>query len=84
MVDYIFSKHAMHQFERRGIDKKTVDNILRSPKQIIAVEECVHVYQSLTVVCRHNYLVRIFVNICREPYLVVTGYRTSKIDKYEG
>jgi hypothetical protein len=30
----------------------------------------------------HIFLIRIFVNVLKEPNLVVTAYRTSKIDKY--
>jgi len=28
-------------------------------------------------------LLRIFVNTCKEPNLIITAYKTSKIDKYE-
>jgi len=28
-------------------------------------------------------LYRIFVNVCKTPALIITGYRTSKIEKYE-
>jgi hypothetical protein len=30
-----------------------------------------------------KYLYRVFVNICKQPDLVITAYKTSKIEKYE-
>ena len=28
------------------------------------------------------YLLRVFVNTCKEPWLIITVYKTSKIEKY--
>lgn len=82
MMDYEYSKHAIIQFKRRGIDRSVVDEIIKCPQQIVEVEACVHVYQSIMEFDGDNYLVRIFVNICKAPCLVITGYRTLKTDKY--
>ena len=81
MIDYVISNHAKSQFERRGIAKELVERIIDNPQQIIEAYTCVHVYQSLINEHEYNYLVRTFVNKCKEPCVVITGYRTSKIDK---
>lgn len=69
---------------RREINEKEVAKILSDPEQVELVREGRVVYQSRI---QHGdpskpYLLRIFVDIDRDPPEVVTVYLTSKISKY--
>jgi hypothetical protein len=68
--------------ERRGIDEAIVRRILAAPEQREAVRPGRDVLQSRIEVDGTTYLVRVVVDIDRQPAEVVTAYRTSKIDKY--
>lgn len=76
-MNFEFSKHALGQMELRGIAKDVVKKILAHPEQI-RDEDGNKVYQSTV----NNYLIRIFVNEKKNPKLIITVYKTSKIRKY--
>ena len=65
----------------RNIKIDDAVNIYNNPNQIIIGNE-VSVYQSIVIEKDGNYLIRIFVNHEKEPNLVITAYKTSKISKY--
>lgn len=65
--------------ELRKIPKKVVEKILTKPGQI-KDEGDKKVYQSISE--NGKYLIRIFVNDKKNPNLVITVYKTSKIRKY--
>ncbi len=69
----------------RGISKDEVSMVLQSPNQVIFDSEIseIVVYQSIFKNLQgQNYLIRVFVNRTKNPKLVVTVYKTSKILKY--
>jgi len=76
-----YSAHSLEQMALRGIDKTLTDLILLKPDQVIQ-QENLTVYQSLIKQNNKNYLIRIFVNLQKLPPLVVTVYKTSRIQKY--
>jgi hypothetical protein len=80
--EYSISPHAAIEMERRGIDEAIVRRILAAPEQREAVRPGRDVLQSRIEVDGTTYLVRVVVDIDRQPAEVVTAYRTSKIDKY--
>ena len=84
MVEIIISAHARMQMAERGIPEEMVLDIIESPQQVIPEEEDKMIYQSLRFFLEdeRDYLVRVFVNVVKIPNLVITVYRTSKIDKY--
>ncbi|MFW6222730.1 MAG: DUF4258 domain-containing protein [Bacteroidota bacterium] len=82
MNKFIISNHAKSQFKRRGLREELIEEITNNPDQIIEKESCMYIYQSLINDNGNNYLVRIFVNVCKDPKVIVTGYKTSKINKY--
>jgi len=43
----------------------------------------IDIYQKIIVEVDKPYLYRVFINTSKEPFLVVTAYKTSKIEKYE-
>jgi Domain of unknown function (DUF4258) len=68
--------------EFRTISLEVVMSILINPQQILT-EEGKKVYQSIINFGEEgDYLVRVFVNIEKDPNHVITVYRTSKITKY--
>ena len=66
----------------RGISKEIVDRIISGPAQTIEQDNLM-VFQSIIEDARESrFLIRVFVNIHKTPPLVVTVYKTSKIEKY--
>ena len=83
-MDLIFSKHALEQMFRRGIDRETVLMVVSMPDQTIADEDddAIIIYQSLIKENNQMFLLRVFVNTEKQPNVVVTLYKTTKISKY--
>jgi hypothetical protein len=82
--DYIFTEHALFEMKRRSISPDLVRQIPANPEQRAIVRQGRVVFQSKTLVEGKSYLVRVLVDIDRQPCEVVTVYRTSKIEKYWG
>jgi len=70
--------------ERRHISDVEIAQILSAPEQTEALRLGRAVYQSRVELGEpsQTYLLRVFVDIDRQPPEVVTAYRTSKIEKY--
>ena len=84
LVSAVFSEHAVQQMARRGIDEDTARATLRSPEQEGWARPGRRVFQS-----RHEepgsgkrFLLRVFLDVDRTPPVVVTVYRSSKIQRY--
>lgn len=84
ITNYVLTEHAREEMARRQISREDVANVLASPEQMEAVRQWRNVYQSRIVAGKppRKYMLRVFVDVDREPPEVVTAYRTSKIDKY--
>ena len=67
---------------RRGIAEEVVREVLREPEQRQTLRPGRDVVQSQIELGAKRYLVRVFVDVSRDPPEVVTVYRTSKIGKY--
>ena len=83
-MDFIISKHAQEQMVRRGISYETVLSVVSQPDQTVADDEdpTVVIYQSLVKENGQMFLMRVFVNRVKQPNIVVTLYKTTKISKY--
>jgi hypothetical protein len=68
---------------RRGISRNRVESVMASPDKILHQGDCIKVFQKIAITDKRTYLYRVFVNNCKEPALVITVYKTSKIEKYE-
>ena len=81
---YVLSDHARWEMGRRGITESDVNKILRGPEQCEMVRPGRYVYQSREILGLppKTYLLRVFVDVDRDPPQVVTVYRTSKVEKY--
>ncbi len=84
MAEIQISKHAREQMKKRGISEEMVFDIVQSPDQEISEDSDKQIYQSIKYFekDKKEFLVRVFVNIIKPPNLVITVYRTTKIEKY--
>ncbi len=80
--DFILTDHARFEMARRQVSEKDVARVLAAPEYTELVRAGRVVYQSRAADGDKIYLLRVFVDIDREPPKVVTVYRTSKIAKY--
>lgn len=82
--NYVITEHAAFELERRGLADEIVRQVLSGPGQQVDVRPGRIVLQSRLTLGRpaKEYLVRVFVDIDRDPAEIVTAYRTSKIAKY--
>ncbi len=82
--DYLLAPHAAFELARRGIGEEIVRRVLGAPEQRLHVRRGRDVLQSRLTLQPEGktYLIRVFVDVDREPVTVVTAYRTSKLDKY--
>lgn len=83
-VRYKLSAHAQKEIERRRIPRELVEAILEKPDQVMPERGNLKAYQSKRQIDGKMFLVRVIVDDSARPGVVVTAYRTSKIEKYEG
>jgi hypothetical protein len=81
-MKFIYSNHALEQIKRRNLSPNLISEVLNNPENIIdagnlKVFQSVFETEQLT-----RYLLRVFVNTRKIPAIVVTVYKTSKIEKY--
>jgi len=80
--EYLYSSHALEQMNLRGVSKSMVESILLKPDQHKERDDLT-IFQSIcTEDTGEPFLVRVFVNEKKVPNLIVTVYKTSKIQKY--
>ncbi|MBW4570470.1 MAG: DUF4258 domain-containing protein [Tolypothrix carrinoi HA7290-LM1] len=80
---YQISRHAQTEMERRGISLSLVESVLDNPQQIVTERDGRKVYQSQVEFGSGKvFLLRVIVADEVDPKVVITVYRTSKIDKY--
>ncbi len=83
LTDAVLSGHVLAQMARRQVSPADVRAVLSDPEAVLAVRAGRVVAQRVVVFpSGRPYLLRVFVDVDREPPEVVTAYRTSKIDKY--
>ncbi|MGH8476052.1 MAG: DUF4258 domain-containing protein [Burkholderiales bacterium] len=84
IIKYRLTDHARQEMARRQISESDIAVVLSNPEQIEPVRSGRKVYQSRLELGDppKTYLLRVFLDIDREPADVVTVYRTSKVEKY--
>jgi hypothetical protein len=81
LKNFSFSKHSLEQMELRNINRGEIENALNNPQQK-AFEDNLSIYQKIIEKNNRSYLLRVFVNELKNPPVVITVYKTSKINKY--
>jgi len=79
LSDAILTDHARQRMAARGISEDALRRVLAGPDAIIAQREGRVVVQAMLA---DNHLLRVFVDVDRQPPEVVTAYRTSQVGKY--
>jgi len=67
---------------RRQIPLALLNQVLAAPEQRLAARQGRQVLQSRIMTGGRTYLVRVFIDVDRNPATVVTVYRTSNVTKY--
>jgi hypothetical protein len=80
----VLSPHAAREIARRGLPAAEVRKAIVNPAQTVPVRTGRIALHHRYVEGGREYLLRIFVDIDRDPPVIVTLYRTSKIEKYWG
>ena len=84
-MEFRLSRHAEWEITRRGIPLALVQAAVKHPEQRLLDESGMDrwIYQSrLRFEDGKMYLLRVVVAEGEEPPVIVTAYRTSKIEKY--
>lgn len=69
--------------KRRGISEEEVSLVLRAPEQKEEQRPGRCIYQRRVTSSENKvYLLRVFVDVDRDPAEVVSAYRTSRVGKY--
>ena len=84
MAHYVIGDHARFEMKRRGLSEEVVCAVLEAPDQQIEIRPGRILMQSQVKISvpPKTYLIRVFVDVDREPQEVITVYRTSKVSKY--
>ena len=84
LQNYVLTDHACWEMQRRSISQARVAIVLTAPEQREEIRPGRCVYQSRLTFGEPPkvYLVRVFVDIDRNPPEVVTVCRTSKVQRY--
>jgi len=84
LTSAILSEHALPQVVARGLDSGNVFHGLQNPESVrevragrIVAQAVLDEYSSAP-----GFMLRVFVDVDRNPPEVITIYRTSKIKKY--
>lgn len=80
--NYIISRHAKFELSRRSISEEVIHSVLRNPEQRYDLRSGRVMVQSRMIMENKTYLIRVFVDVNCHPAIVVTAYRTSKVEKY--
>ena len=81
-MSFKISNHAREEITRRGLDLAEVESVLAAPGQIVQEHGGIVCYQSPVTHDGKEYLLRVMVNEAIDPMVVVTIYKTSKLNKY--
>jgi len=83
-MNFVLSRHAEEQLLRRSLNRKIVESVLLNPEQILEDDNDadIIIYQSIVKEEGKLFLYRVFVNTNLFPNVIVTLYRTTKIEKY--
>jgi len=76
------SPHAATELTRRGFPASELQAALAEPEQVLPVRQGRVVLHRRYSHRGRIYLLRVFVDVDVTPAVVVTWYRTSKIEKY--
>ena len=74
--------HAERQLVERGLSKDSVLEVLVTPGQVIQQEAGISVFQQRYAEGGKEYLIRVAARLEGSTWVVLTAYKTSKVQKY--
>jgi Domain of unknown function (DUF4258) len=83
-VRYRLSTHAEEEVKRRKIPLALLEATLERPGQVVSERGHLKAYQSKCDIDGKMFLLRVVVDDSADPAVVVTAYRTTRIEKYWG
>jgi hypothetical protein len=81
-MDFVLTDHAEEEARRRQIPPEWIESTMAQPEQVVPGLNGRKVFQSRIVADGKTYLVRLVVEDWHQPPIIVTVYRTSKVEKY--
>lgn len=81
-MEYHLTEHAILEMERRQVPLDWLESVMQAPEQIVSGFGGRKVYQGRVNADGKTYLLRLIVEDWHTPAVVVTVYRTRKIEKY--
>lgn len=81
-MNFRLTRHAEEELVRRQIPRQSILDTLNHPEQIVPQREGRRAYQLVVNFSGKMFMVRAIVDDRIDPAVVITVYRTSKIDKY--
>lgn len=83
-MEVVFTPHAIFEIIRRSLTEEIVRYVVDYSEQHWDVRKGRHLYQARVKMGfpEKEYLIRVIVDVDRDPPEIVTAYRTSKIEKY--
>ncbi len=82
-MNFRLSQHAREEMLRRAISFELLESVLQNPQQILLERNGRKVYQSIVDFGSGKlFLLRAVVADDKNPAIVITVYRTHKINKY--
>ena len=78
------TEHAKFEIKRRRINEKLVQEIVRSPRQVVGLKERRQICQAkyFDEFAQKEMLSRVIIEETPGGVKVITAYKTSKFDKY--
>ena len=81
-MSFRLTRHAQEEAARRQVPLAVVQGVLDHPEQVVPERQDRRAYQSRVDFGGKIYLVRVIVDESVQSVVVLTVYRTSKIEKY--
>jgi len=81
-MHYTLSHHSKIEMARRGITLSQLNDVMLSPEQMVPGHGDITCHQSRIPMDGKMYLLRVMVDKTAFPAMVVTVYRTSRIERY--
>jgi hypothetical protein len=82
-MNYRLCDHAEEELNRRSVPRRLLDDLMSAPQQLVPASGGRKAYQSrFHLDDGRIMLLRAIVDDREDPPVVVTVYRTSKIEKY--
>jgi len=78
-----FESHAENQIKERLLDKKQIEEALLNPDDLLDAKKSRKIAQKLFKIGRFKFLLRVIYVIENPDFVVISAYRTTRIEKYQ-